>query len=430
MHTPSEKKQHLGTAPSTAGSINTSANLLKKLNEIDDPLSRAQCSNQIGLAFVREGDLQQALTYFNQSLTEYQSIDEETNEQVTACIQICNHMGEIYLNLYHSQNHLQTHLNYAAIQFEQARKLLNQLPDSSLNEYAFTHYHLAKLAEIKNKHQDAIDYFIKALGVYRGLKQQDYIGDILYHLGTLYLTKNPQDLTNAQQMFSEALTIPGQTTEGKTHYHLGTIYIIQKNYLKAKEAFKQAMVLLDEATDNTEIADTIYYQGIIENHNKQPSAAINALNRALFKYQTMNEDGLYDLHIARCHYQLGLAYQQDNNLTYATSSLNQALPLFKEVFNSNLNHPEIINVQKALQQVTESQQQEAVRSSQVLAQTIERTTMSTKKEPIETTQQSSLAYLFTCCGVFASNPKPSGEQATSTNPLTVSLTENGVTNTQ
>lgn len=161
----------------------------------------------------------------------------------------------------------------------------------------------------------ALEYYFKALKIYRAEKQENIILRLYNNIGIVYKTQGEYD--KALNYFEKALEMQKKTddnTAATTITNIGTIYLLQKEYKKALQAYTEAQQLFDKnenargeaelynnlgnynaETGNSEEAEKYYKMGlaIFENNGEKYGASASlAFLGNLYASQGKNSQAL------------------------------------------------------------------------------------------------------------------------------------------
>ncbi|NDH69582.1 MAG: tetratricopeptide repeat protein, partial [Gammaproteobacteria bacterium] len=226
----------------------------------------------MGEQFRTEGDYTQAAAYLNEALTMYSKLDGKEKEVV----QVRNKLGLVYIE----QDRLQF-----------AEGSLNQALEGALEnsrEQADAYYYLGLMHTAQQSYAEAATALNQALTIFQTLNNPGYVARMRYHLGLVYSAQNQH--AQAEHCLQEALNVfrsEGEDNEDNDELaealrHLGLAQQALKHYTEALASFQLALnkyIELDEKQHQTGL--THYHMGTVYLMQNNPSSAIASFTEAL-----------------------------------------------------------------------------------------------------------------------------------------------------
>jgi CHAT domain-containing protein/tetratricopeptide (TPR) repeat protein len=179
----------------------------------------------------------------------------------------------------------------------------------------------------------ALQYFQKALIIYREIKDRKGEGQALGNLGLAYLFL--KDYTKAAEYFQQDLAIAREIKdrvgEGQALGNLGLAYSKQGNQAKAVEYFQESLAIARAIKDQQAEGNALGNLGSIYDAQGEYDKAIEYYQQALALARRINplaESGALFI--------LGNAYTNRGQYSKAIEYLQQALAIFREIKNKEL----------------------------------------------------------------------------------------------
>jgi|GEM_PF-4389132 len=322
----------------------------------------AHTLSDLGEQFRAAGDYTQAASYLNEALTMYSRL-EGTKIEV---VRVRNKLGLVYI--------AQGSLQFAESSLEQA------LEDAVENspEQADAYYYLGLMHTAQQSYAEAATALNQALTIFQTLNNPGYVARMRYHLGLVYSAQNQH--AQAEHCLQEALTVfrsEGEDNEdndelaealrhlglaqqalkhypealasfqlalneyieldekqhqtGLTHYHMGTVYLMQNNPSSAIASFTEALTTFGDDNEHVAVTEVRFSLGLAENARQNQTKALEHWNIALAQYRAINEDLKYNSKIEQLLKHIGLAYRAQGHCEYAIASFEQILELYEEL---------------------------------------------------------------------------------------------------
>lgn len=231
------------------------------------------------LAFMYEGDFDEALALSQQSLQMLEEKNDERNLLLASTV--LGNIGLIFNN--------QKDQEKAAQYYKQALALKEQLKDSigiarNLNNIGLAYFNT-------QQYDSALVYFEKTLQLSRQIKSAFGEGLSLGNIGTIYLEK--RNFAKAKVYYDQALKIKRQLNDNRGISNilnsLGSIAVDEGNYSQSQAYYQEALSILKVVGDRNYLVDT--YKGLSVLHEAMGDykSALNyhkqyfALNDSLVK---------------------------------------------------------------------------------------------------------------------------------------------------
>lgn len=219
-------KKHFGSDPDkTITYGQQAADLATKL---DFKPGLALASKNIGIGYFNKGDYINALKFYENSLSTFQSIGDKKG-----VANIYSNMGNIYYNQGSDEKALGLYLN--------SLKFSEEIKDTLREVTALINIG-AIYGKKKQTYDKAISFYRQAFPLALGLKDNSTIGITAVNLGEVYMLR--EDFDSALYYYNISLTaVEGTEDAPYTMNDIGSLYMMQKNYDKAIEIQKRAIEL-------------------------------------------------------------------------------------------------------------------------------------------------------------------------------------------
>ncbi len=212
--------------------------------------------------------------------------------------------------------------------------------------------------------QNAIDFYLQSLEIYRTIGNRQYEGIAINNLGTISMETGDYD--RAVSYYFQSLNFHRQTdnkkSEAVTLNNLGHAYLLLENYAKAKEFLQPALKLRIELEDQQGEANTLTNLGRTHLETGEYQKAIEFLQKALEIRRTIkNRAGEANslLNLGKAFWEIGEKsksfehFTQANRLTQELGDRSEAANTFywlAVLEQDRGNLPEAIgNVEKGLE---------------------------------------------------------------------------------
>jgi len=186
----------------------------------------------IGRVYDAQGQYQQALEYYQQSLNISRQMSDRYGEGTAL-----SNIGSVY----NSQNNSQA-LNY----YQQALAIREQIGDR--NGIAYSLNSLGLYYNNLNEYDKALNYYQRSLNIFRELNNQTSVGSSLNNIGLVYSNQGYQE--QALDYYQQALTIQQKISDrsgvASTLNNIGAAYSAQGKYQQAQNYFQQALTIFKE----------------------------------------------------------------------------------------------------------------------------------------------------------------------------------------
>ena len=303
---------YFNTSPENAIKYGTQAKSIAE--RVSYTRGLAYALKNIGIAYYMQADYVQTLTFWHQSLQQFEAVNDKTG-----IANILSNLGAVYFNQGDDANALDYDLK--ALKYAEEIKDTLRLV-TVLNNIGAVYFN--KTAT----HDKALTYYLKALPLCETLGDDDAIGTITVNIGEIYLEKGKdtlaleyferslkayknsenipyslndigkvyeqrKDYTTAlkyhQQAFEIAKKLSAKLEMSQSLQGIATVYAETTDRSKSLDAYKQAEALAKEIAANYELEKI--YKGLADNY-----AGINDYPNA-YKYQsllTTIKDTLYN----------------------------------------------------------------------------------------------------------------------------------------
>ncbi|MEP0858700.1 tetratricopeptide repeat protein [Trichocoleus sp. DQ-U1] len=314
---------------------------------------------QLGVIYVKQGQVEQGMAFFLQSL----EVARETGERVFEAI-VLNFLGDAYSLLEQYQQAIESYQQSLAIAREiGTRKIegmaLNALGDvyNALEQYQqaiesyqqclefrqeigdrkFEAITLSNLGDVYNaleQYQQAIGSYQQCLAIVREIGDRKFEAITLSNLGDVYnaLEQYQQAIESYQQCLAIRQEIGDRKFEAITLSNLGDVYNALEQYQQAIESYQQCLKITQEIGERQLEAVAVHTLGYIYIFSKQYQQAIEFYQQALKCWNYLREEEFQALALMNIG-QL-LAYTQKNFIT-ALTYLQESLAVFQQLTSPN-----------------------------------------------------------------------------------------------
>jgi tetratricopeptide (TPR) repeat protein len=214
------------------GALGTLKQAARVFEQAGDPTDIAGALNNIGYIYQRQGELEEALSYYELTLT----FDEQVGNPASMATTL-NNIGYVY----DSQGKLEQALSY----YERALPLYEQAGDptdiaGALNNIIYVYNSLGESESV-------LSYYERALAIYEQLGDSESIATTLNNIGYIYNSQG--ELENALSYYERALPLYEQlgnpTSIGTTLNNIGYVYQQQGKVEQAIEYLNRALNLYE-----------------------------------------------------------------------------------------------------------------------------------------------------------------------------------------
>jgi tetratricopeptide (TPR) repeat protein len=280
----------------------------------------ATCLNNIGFVYDAQGDLGQALAYYQQAL----AIDEAVAPTSTATARDLNNIGGVY----RTRGNLGQALEY----YQQALAIDEAIAPTS-TQIATRLSNIGSVYEAQGDLGQALAYFQRALTVFKATAPDStQIASALNNIGGVYNAQG--DLGQALAYYQQALAIdeavaPTSTATARDLNSIGGVYRAQGDLGQALEYYQQALAI-DEAIapTSTQTATRLNNIGGVYNAQGNLGQALVYFRRALAIDEAVAPTSTQT---ATRLNNIGGVYNAQGNLGQALVYFRRALAVFQEI---------------------------------------------------------------------------------------------------
>lgn len=204
----------------------------------------AYALKNIGIGYYMQADYIQTLTYWNQSLQEFKSINDKTG-----IANILSNLGAVYYN----QGDDATALDYYLKALKYAEEIADTLRTVTvLNNIGAIYYNK------KVTHDKALQFYLKALPLAEAIGDED-IGTIMVNIGEIYLEENEDSLAldyfkQSAKAYENSKNLPYSLND------IAKVYEKKKDYTTALKYHLQALDIATKLSARLEMSQS--YQGV------------------------------------------------------------------------------------------------------------------------------------------------------------------------
>ena len=249
-------------------------------NQQMDALQIARIHRELGEAYSRLGQKQEALSYFEKALKQFQAIDESKGEALT-----CIHLGEAYNALGQKEQALACYERVLHICDEHEDLAIEELKGIALND-------LGKIYHESRQETLALRHYEQALHFHREVSEE---ATTLNNLGGLYEQMGKVD--HAYRYYQKSLhffqEVNDRRGEGTVLQNLGRYWKMQQKLQEAREAYEQAWQLFREIGDRWSESVTLQNLSqlyLAQNHYRKALACVFLARKILQELQNPQQD--------------------------------------------------------------------------------------------------------------------------------------------
>ncbi len=238
----------LGIAYDAAGELNLALSSLKeaeRLAKVKKDL--AVIYNRIGIVYNNMGDPDNALLYYNRYLSLSKEIGDRKGESTAL-----NNIASIF----EQKGELDKALSY----YEDSLKFKEE------KDKATTHNNIAIVYDKKSNYEKAISYFQRAIKIYERYGDYDGTAKAILNMGDTY--RRMKDFSQAEYYLNEGLKrivkVGNKYWEATGYYYLGWFYGDKKEIPKAKDYFKKAYNIFEAIGAKSSANEALYSYVLFE----------------------------------------------------------------------------------------------------------------------------------------------------------------------
>jgi CHAT domain-containing protein/tetratricopeptide (TPR) repeat protein len=267
-----------------------------------------------GFCYQQVGQYDQALTFYQQSLTLAQKLERD--------VEICANLNNIGM-LYQAWGQYDTALEYFSQALGLNRKL-NREADIAMNLS-----NIGTLYKDWGQYDTALEYSSQALSINRKLNQKSCIATDLNNIGSIYKDWGQYDM--ALKYYTQALnldrTLALEANIARDINHIGTVYLDWGQYDAALEYFSQALSINRKLNREAEVITGLRNIGLLYAAWEQYDIALEYFSQALALDRKLNREA----DIAEDIRQIGVFYAAWEQYDIALEYFSQALALDRKL---------------------------------------------------------------------------------------------------
>lgn len=250
----------------------------KKLKKIPDKYLNADYYMAYGIYLWKSGQVNDAIYYLKNSASLYSSIDSITKMQsVYNIIGNCYHELDMYDSAYHYHKMVTEMFDISSSDSEKFLML-----GLNYNNLANIHFN-------KNNNKQALDYYLKALDIFRKLKNYEHIAVILDNIGRVNM--EIKDNEKAIKYFKDAIKINEVTGNKnnlcKNYNGIGVAYQNINQYDSSYFYFNKAVKISENSGFNKLLAKSNHNLGTLFIKMKEYDQALKYLEKSLHYYKEL-----------------------------------------------------------------------------------------------------------------------------------------------
>ena len=212
----------------------------------------ANSLKNVGISYYAQAEYLETLTYWTQSLKEFESINDKTG-----IANMLSNIGAVYFNQGDDENALDYYLN--ALKYSEANKDTFRIA-TVLNNIGAVYFNK------KATHDKAKEYYLKAWPICEKINDNDLIGTIAVNLGEIYQEENND--SSALKYFERSLkAYEGSKNIPYSLNDIGKLYLKQGNYAKAIQYHSQALETAEKLSAKLDMMQS--YNGIAATYFKK-----------------------------------------------------------------------------------------------------------------------------------------------------------------
>ncbi len=262
---------NLGNAYSRLGQVEQAIEYFHQALAIDrdikDPQGEGNALGNLGIAYAELGQVEQAIEYFRQAL----AIDREIKDRIGEGNALGN-LGEAYYWL----GHVEQAIEYS----QQALALRRKIKDRGGESQDLTNLGVAY--ESLGKVKEAMEYYQQALAIERKIKDRRGEGNSLGNLGSAYAALG--QIEKAIEYLEEALAIAREIEdrrgEGNALGNLGNSYLSWGQVEQAIKYHEQALAIAREIKDRRGEGLNLLNLGLAHGWQGEIAEAIHSIEQA------------------------------------------------------------------------------------------------------------------------------------------------------
>ncbi len=276
--------------------------------------TQAAALNNIGYIYQQQGQIKEALDYYQHSL----KIREEIKDQQGIAISL-NNIGTIYDN----QGQIKEALDY----YHRALKIREEIKEQS--GIANSLNNIGAIYNTQGQIKEALDYYYRALKIQEEIKAQSGIAYSLNNIGYIY--NNQGQIKKALDYYHRALKIREEIKDQQGIAHslnnIGCIYNKQGQIKEALDYYQRSLKIREEIKDQEGIAYSLNNIGFIYNNQGQIKEALDYYHRTLkILEEIKDQQGIaYSLN------NIGYIYQQQGQIKEALDYYQHSLKIREEI---------------------------------------------------------------------------------------------------
>lgn len=241
------------------------------------------------------------------------------------------------------------HSNYAEAlkSFANAQEIYEQLlNDSSANKLevknglAKTYGSIGVVCSEQNNYAKSLEYYFKALKIYRDTKQENIVLRLYNNIGIVY--KSQKEYGKALEYFNKALDIQkkvGDNTSGVTITNIGNVYLLQGQNAKAYQSYNEALKVFKQHENKRGLGELYNGFGNYYEKAKDNAKAEKSYKDALAIFESIGEN--YGASASLAYLGDYYAGQKQNKEALAylekSSRLAEEMGVLEQVKNSELS---------------------------------------------------------------------------------------------
>lgn len=290
--------------------------LTKPINNID----KVQTLNLLSDNY-KVSDAKKMFFYGNQALLLAKKINFKIGE------------GNALLNIGNSKI-IEGDYKLALLNFQKAQQLFEKLISSTTTQknislgLAKSYGSIGIVLSEQSNYSKALHYYLKSVRIYEKIKDNSRCSKLYNNIGVIY--KSEKSDAKALEFFCKAEKIQMSLNDENiaiTQTNIATIYLNQKEFLKAEYYYNLAKINLEKYPNPRALGEWYNNKGLFFKKQKSNNEAIQSWGKALEAFSKIDDKfGKSDT-----YFYLGELYYDANNLNQALLNINKSLQLGTEL---------------------------------------------------------------------------------------------------
>ncbi len=265
-----------------------------------------------------QGNYAQAITSYQQSLTTYEALQDKLGKT-----RVLNNLGLAHL--------FQGDVAPALESTQQALTLAEAL--SNKVEMAASLYNLGRIHLDQSNYAQALIHFQQSLTIRERLNARAAVADTLLRIGNVQQAQGnyAQALTNQRQSLAISEALADKPTMARTLTSLGDVYLSQNNYAAALTYLQKSLALSEAMQAKAIVASTLNSIGVIHRLQGNGAQALEYHRQSLAIFEVMEDKP----GIAAMVNNIGIVYQAQGDYARALEHFTRSGQMWKALEKKN-----------------------------------------------------------------------------------------------